>query len=114
MQGGGRLLLSVTALAGGACLPAINLTDQGQVVKVTVKAYTAGSVRLPAVKVLVQSRSHASVCIAYVLKSSRASSYSVSCVLSPTPSLIKGGRDPSTSGVWGATINGLNRTQAAA
>lgn len=42
LQGGGRLVLSATALKEGTCLPAIQLTDQGQVTKVSIMAHTAG------------------------------------------------------------------------
>ncbi len=41
-QGGGRLVLSAAALPHGAFLPAINLTDQGQVTSIRIMAHTAG------------------------------------------------------------------------
>lgn len=44
-QGGGRLVLSAAALPQGACLPAINLTDQGQVTSIRIMAHTAGEIR---------------------------------------------------------------------
>ncbi|DBB09794.1 TPA: hypothetical protein ACH3X3_001416 [Trebouxia sp. C0006] len=44
-KGGGRLVLSAAALPQGACLPAINLTDQGQVTSIRIMAHTAGEIR---------------------------------------------------------------------
>ena len=42
VQGGGHLLLSAAALPAGNCLPAIHLTDQGQVTNIRIMAHTAG------------------------------------------------------------------------
>ena len=42
LQGGGRLTLSAAALAEGKCLPAVNLTDQGQVTRIRIMTHTAG------------------------------------------------------------------------
>lgn len=43
LQGGGRLTLSAAALAEGKCLPAITLTDQGQVTRIRIMTHTAGT-----------------------------------------------------------------------
>ncbi|DBA82643.1 TPA: hypothetical protein ACH3X1_006890 [Trebouxia sp. C0004] len=44
-KGGGRLVLSAATLPQGACLPAINLTAQGQVTIIRITAHTAGKVK---------------------------------------------------------------------
>ena len=43
-RGQGQVQLTAERLAPGACLPAIDLTDRGEIVAVAIRAFTAGRV----------------------------------------------------------------------
>lgn len=45
-RGGGRVELGVHALATGRCLPAVQLTERGKVLRVTIRAFAAGAVKI--------------------------------------------------------------------
>lgn len=43
-RGQGQVQLTVERLAPGACLPAIDITDRGEIVSIAIRAFTAGRV----------------------------------------------------------------------
>ena len=52
-QGGGEVLLSASSLRRGACLPAIDLTERGEVASVRICAFAAGKVPAAAAEQMV-------------------------------------------------------------